>query len=544
MSYIQINIFSSFSCCCRFGVGKTQVSNLLKDRDSILKDWRENGMGGAMKKRMRKGSADVDAFVYEWFRNAQAQNIPVSGPLIQEKALEVAKALGNPEFKASNGWLCKFKSRHGINWRSSGEISDPAISGGSMDFGGTSADYCGASAEYSGASREYDGTSAEYGEASDESVRAEGLPLSPAVDWRSVLRNWCTGYADCDVYNCVETPLLFGALPNQKMFNSGGKTAKLRLTILLCANVAGDFEEPLIIGNTLPTQLENLRLRDLGFSWKVNQYSWMSPEIMNEWLDSFNLRMMVQKRTVVLILEDSKCHPHLDLSNVKLVFVPPNGRQPLDLGVVRSFKRGYRTKLLRHLLSNNQPRVSKLDAAMWTVSAIKDIKPAEVRRCFSEVGISEAKPDLPIQDTKPELDSLVQMMSADLSADDYTTSDNHLPTSYSDTDIQSIIETIKSCEDDEAAKDSSNPKPDDPPPEHKAALESLKQVEKLLLLDKNTSLYQKLYSIRLEIEKTYLAKCLVQNKNQVSLNIGHVNMTLNENECCYEFVDGQNSKSE
>ncbi|GBN75093.1 hypothetical protein AVEN_240983-1 [Araneus ventricosus] len=42
------------------------------------------------------------------------KNFPISGPFLIEKALEFAKALGYDEFRGSNGWLEKFKRKHGI----------------------------------------------------------------------------------------------------------------------------------------------------------------------------------------------------------------------------------------------------------------------------------------------------------------------------------------------------------------------------------------------------------------------------------------------
>ena len=44
----------------------------------------------------------------------RALNLPISGPLIQEKALSVAEKLGIANFKASNGWLDRFKTSHNI----------------------------------------------------------------------------------------------------------------------------------------------------------------------------------------------------------------------------------------------------------------------------------------------------------------------------------------------------------------------------------------------------------------------------------------------
>ena len=51
----------------------------------------------------------------EWFSKAGSKNIPVSGPILQQKACAVAGQMGmGQEFKASNGWLEKFKIRYNI----------------------------------------------------------------------------------------------------------------------------------------------------------------------------------------------------------------------------------------------------------------------------------------------------------------------------------------------------------------------------------------------------------------------------------------------
>ena len=58
-------------------------------------------------------------------------------------------------------------------------------------------------------------------------------------------------YEKRDLFNADETGLLFGVLPNKTMaFKnetcSGGKVSKERLTVLLCCNIIGEFERPLV----------------------------------------------------------------------------------------------------------------------------------------------------------------------------------------------------------------------------------------------------------------------------------------------------------
>nr|CAD7595958.1 unnamed protein product [Timema genevievae] len=94
----------------KFGVGKSQVSEILKNRDTILKLSSESGC--SLKKFGM--SLKVDDKVFRWFRSALANGVSVSGPLLKAKAKDVAGQLGYYNFKASNGWLHRFRLRHGI----------------------------------------------------------------------------------------------------------------------------------------------------------------------------------------------------------------------------------------------------------------------------------------------------------------------------------------------------------------------------------------------------------------------------------------------
>ena len=74
---------------------------------------------------------------------------------------------------------------------------------------------------------------------------------------------------------------------------------------------------------------------------------------MEEYLKNLNNLMLASNRNILLLLDNAPVHPSIELSNVKLVFLPPNttaGTQPLDAGIIKSFKYHYRKQLLKHML--------------------------------------------------------------------------------------------------------------------------------------------------------------------------------------------------
>ena len=44
----------------------------------------------------------------------RSKDVPISGPILQSKALQIAKELNINTFMASNGWLQSFCTRHNI----------------------------------------------------------------------------------------------------------------------------------------------------------------------------------------------------------------------------------------------------------------------------------------------------------------------------------------------------------------------------------------------------------------------------------------------
>jgi hypothetical protein len=138
--------------------------------------------------------------------NARSKNIHISGPIVQREALAVAKSLRNDQFKASIGWLDRFKKRHSIVWN--------RVCGDSKDV--------------------------------DEGVESEYKPK---------LLELISPYQPKSIHNADKTELLLRALLTKSLGVkrekcTGGKMSKDRLTVLLCGNMVGEMERPLVIGKT------------------------------------------------------------------------------------------------------------------------------------------------------------------------------------------------------------------------------------------------------------------------------------------------------
>lgn len=293
INFCEQEKLSARQAAIKLELGKTLVSNILRDKDSILLEYEKNGDVDSKRKFPKTESSVIDEVVYTWFCQLRAKNMPVSGPLIQEKALQVAKIENFENFSASNGWLEKFRIRHGITFKS----------------------ICGES---------------------------KSVDTSVVKDWTEKLEGICEGYADVNIWNLDETGLFFKALPDKTMCLrgekcSGGKLAKERLTLMLCVNAVGDFEEPLIIGKSArPRCFKNLDLNSLAITWKNNTKAWMTQNIMTPWLSNLNAKMKKKNRKILMFMDNAACHPPaVKFSHIKIVFFPPNTTsfcQPLDQG--------------------------------------------------------------------------------------------------------------------------------------------------------------------------------------------------------------------
>lgn len=97
-----------------YDIPPNTLSTILKNREKILQNANETDTGGRRKRLKSCVYDDVDKAMIKWVTCARDKNVPLSGAIIREKALEFASVLGHKDFASSVGWLDKFKKRHNI----------------------------------------------------------------------------------------------------------------------------------------------------------------------------------------------------------------------------------------------------------------------------------------------------------------------------------------------------------------------------------------------------------------------------------------------
>ena len=93
--------------CREFGLPKSSLSTILKDRSKL-------DLAPTRKRARSSKRSDVDEAVLIWFKQALSSGVPVSGPLLKTKANGLARELGIDDWEASDGWMHRFKHKHGL----------------------------------------------------------------------------------------------------------------------------------------------------------------------------------------------------------------------------------------------------------------------------------------------------------------------------------------------------------------------------------------------------------------------------------------------
>ena len=189
------------------GVGKSTIGDWKKKRTEIELWCVKRMCAETLKERKSMKEGDFNAVneaLYIWFRQTREKGRPISGPILQEKALEFYEEFkkdNDPKFVASTGWLDRWKKRYGVRQLS---ICGKKLSGDTEGM-------------------------FQFKENFQKFIEVEGL----------------TGK---QLYNCDKTGLNYKLLPvksrafNEQQPPTGFERSKERVTILACSNATGEYK--------------------------------------------------------------------------------------------------------------------------------------------------------------------------------------------------------------------------------------------------------------------------------------------------------------
>jgi len=122
-AYDALPKMSQREAATKLKIPQSTLNKLLSNRKVILESPKP-----VSRKRAREGKApNVERATIQWIASMRDQNIPLTGPLVRQKAEDFATKLNQPDFKATKGWYQRFKSRNmlkNIKLRGEGPASD------------------------------------------------------------------------------------------------------------------------------------------------------------------------------------------------------------------------------------------------------------------------------------------------------------------------------------------------------------------------------------------------------------------------------------
>lgn len=373
-----------------FDVSKTQVQHIIATKDELLLEHQESMNSNTPKpKRHRKtNNEEINEATLNWFYERKANHLPLSGSMLQEKALELARQLNNQTFKASNGWLHAFIRRNNIVLKEcAGSVANVTDAG------------------------ETPSNSTSIVSTSATPVTAQPLPSHQVIT---------DTYQVQDIFNFIETTILFRALPDKTLTSvveesKKGQLPTERVTVGFCCNLTGSEKEmPLVIGSSnCMHEFYGLDTDLLPVSWEIQENAWMTSDLFYKWLQLFDRKMKTQGRKTLLWVENSPCHQfNGEVTSVRIMYYSRPQLEPFYYGIVDAIKKSYRQMLLQAILTKRYQydsldkllqSVTLLDACYWLHYSWDNITSEQIIRCWQKAGFPVVCTVTPSQlDHKPD----------------------------------------------------------------------------------------------------------------------------------------------
>eukprot|EP00477_Mikrocytos_mackini_P001751 GAHX01001893.1.p1 GENE.GAHX01001893.1~~GAHX01001893.1.p1 ORF type:complete len:302 (-),score=44.86 GAHX01001893.1:16-921(-) len=125
--------------------------------------------------------------------------------------------------------------------------------------------------------------------------------------------------------------------------------------------------------------------------WFQQKDAWNDSAVFNSYLKKIDFEL---DKKIALLMDNVSFHHciNVKLNNIEPVYLPPNSTfllQPLDLGIIRSFKCYYKHSLSEHNLSSYKltktiPKLNAKQAIIKIKRAWNRVKPSTVANCFKK----------------------------------------------------------------------------------------------------------------------------------------------------------------
>ncbi|XP_015264516.1 PREDICTED: tigger transposable element-derived protein 4 [Gekko japonicus] len=345
----------------KYGIKKNSLSSIMKSKDRVLEAF-ESLQFDPKRKRLRTAFyTDLEEALVKWYRMVRGLNVTISGPMLRLRANDIAQKLGHSDFKCSNGWLDRFKSRYGLKFR-----SQPVLAA-----------------------------------TSTTTISPTTTMNAETVWYQNILPYYLKVFQPNDIFNMKETGLFYQLLPINTFIFKGkecsvGKLNNDRITVLVGTNMDASEKLPLLVigKNKTPPCFQGVK--SLPVEYQASAMAWMTLEVFEQWLCKLDKRFQAQERQVVIFVDFFPVHPEVKhLKSIRLVFFPScsfSKFSAMKHGIIKSMKIKYWYLLLKRFVDcvggGKELTLSLLEAVDMLHLCWRAVSPETIIKSYREAGFT------------------------------------------------------------------------------------------------------------------------------------------------------------
>jgi hypothetical protein len=314
---------------------------------------------------------ELDMSIYQWILEMRDLNLPVQAKQIKRKAIEMIKPT-QPTFKASAGWLTRFKTRHSLALRRQTSVQQKLPAQLELKL-----------TKFLG----------------DLKVCRVQHKFPPAL-----------------IINMDETPMCFD-MPSSTTIDVRGKKEvlirgtgahKRHFTVTLACTAAGEMLKPFITFKAKTDRtLKKVSFREADVVVTTQAKGWMDSQLMLKWIQKVLVKH-TKGQHALLVFDTFRGHLTADVqaklakNNILYMAIPggcTSKIQPLDVCLNKPFKSYIRGAWEQYMMQQAQgttsgytsiPTASKTDVVQWVVEANSCLHSQSdmVKKAFLVCGIS------------------------------------------------------------------------------------------------------------------------------------------------------------